>query len=189
MINYINKQTMDDICNIVDKFICFLRTASVYGGYTDWHVIFQSGTVIRFDLNSGIEFTNFDENTYDKDIICREIVENNIIVYQLQKDILPDDFGKALRIAYNILLSDGCENIYTDFTDLISIPCENIDTVDMILWITKWIKSDERISNLSIANDYTQAQKSAINCRLFDYIFPKVFAVISPNLDIAIIKN
>jgi len=177
----------------------FLRIAVSKGGpLSDWHVVFQCGTVARVRLyEKHKEFKGYDSS------LGKYYVENwpvhripdptdtlveNRAVREYQRELLPDEIGRALRVAYHMLLADdyphpgaGSDRSVVPMNE----PVENGDN----LWALFWIQRDRYIFNLALARNDAEANALGADLRRYDHLFPRVVLVIAPDLSEHIVSG
>jgi hypothetical protein len=207
--NYISWAYIDDA---VHRFKNFLQDVEVKTD--TYHVIFSLGTVISIDININKEFTGFDGSFMEEwpkekinpNVDINDIFEYCVNKYRVQADSVSNDNKKALNCAYYALINDG----YVNTDDVYCVPMEKppmekppmekppmekppmekppIKTEDIltedILWGVLWEKRNPNIYNLSIGCDYNLIIYTAIEFRKYDYMFPCVYAIITPDLKI-----
>ncbi len=172
----------------LNKFINFLSDVGKNNPILDWHVIFSMGTVTRFDPTECDEFIgytgeyvlNYPLNRI-KDIEIDEIITHNVLIWNEQKNT-SGEIGTSINCAYEILINDGYPYPGTKQSDRYAIPCEKPEKE--FLWNINWLNCDTRITNLSLADNHNNAVALGGEFRRLDYMFPKVLAVITPNLNI-----
>jgi hypothetical protein len=178
----------------LELFKSFLEAAVNKGGQMNgYHVIFNMGTVARFNLDKH-EFTGYTGEYVmdwpihrlpkDDSVKLEEIIENNNAIWLGQKSMLDGDLGKAVRCAYNILVADGYPYPCGDGFERTAFPCADIDKSN-ILWSVVWTNRDPRLTNLAIADtNIANAITIGGELRRLDYMFPHARVIIAPDLTI-----
>nr|QBK92938.1 MAG: hypothetical protein LCPAC403_00720 [Pithovirus LCPAC403] len=129
---------------------------------TYWRVVFNYGSVVSLDLSDEL-FEGGDAK------------EERIWKAQQEKIDLP---GKVLRIALKRLIDDEYPSIKHLPDDAALLMYEGKTK----LYATKWSYQDSSIYNLILEVDEKKAKYSGGYLRRNDYIQPKIYAIISPDL-------
>lgn len=176
----------------VTKFVKFLREAVSAGGpLADWHVIFSMGTVTRVEPSQfahqfagydGKYIADYPTHRLASEDVLPDIISCNAVIWNSQKD-LAGDIGNSLRVGYQMLTADGYPYPGGEGSDRIPIPAEipGNDSTEL-LWHVMWMHRHKYINNLVISEDPMEAILTAGEFRRLDVMFPKVYAVISPDL-------
>lgn len=178
----------------LNTFHDFLKFATLAGGpLRDYHVIFRMGTVARLSLELP-EFTEYTGEYVENypahripDDELGNIIKHNIHTWELQRNVLSGDVGRAVKIAYKLLIDDKYPYPGGDGSDRFPVPCQNPDVVmqnNEILWNLIWPRGCDKLSNLILAAEPGAAVQLGGEFRRYDYMFPKVRAIITPDLTI-----
>jgi hypothetical protein len=174
-----------DFHRAVNSFVNFLNLADAFNSY---HVIFSMGTIVRIDRDeSNTEFIGYtgeyveDYPIYRISIDLDEIIADNIAVWESQKDV--PVYGRFIRSGYHSLISNG---YVTATTDKVPVPCQDPSAHDDILWNVLWPELSPNVTNLVISSSDDPVSAAVIGAELrrYDYMFPNVRALITPDLDI-----
>lgn len=186
----------------MDSFLSFLKgSISVYKPktegdvFSDWHIVFSGGTIVRICSSNmyGKEFQGYElcsEGSYqDKypthrlksKADLKNILTDNIKVWNSQKDALPDMHGKVLRIAYDILIEDGYPYPGGEGSDRTAIPITDpsLSNDSSAKWLILWPNRNMYILNITDGT-FNTALMLGGELRRLDFMFPKVYAVIDP---------
>jgi hypothetical protein len=163
-----------------------------------WHVIFRCGTVVRLRALSGDEFVGYDhpESSYifptteeENDEVIDRILEDNRRIWETQSKI-PGDVGKAIRIGYAPLIARGYPYPGGAAADR-SVVDTGIEVKDKPtarrLWFVLWPGLDgggeePMMFNLALTEKGgASAAASGGDLRRYDFMFPEVGAVITPD--------
>lgn len=172
----------DEFETAMCAFESFLHDARSGGALQDWHVIFDMGTVARFNINSAREFGGYDSEYLAKWSHRDDIIENIEYATMIwnEQSLLAGQEGKVVRCAYNILIRDGYPIPGTN--DIVPVPLQMPDDSAEYLWSLIWTNRSVELTNLAIANNMLCALIIGSECRRRDFLIPRVRAVISPDL-------
>lgn len=182
----------------VNRFVRFLQGAVNVGGpLASWHVIFDMGTVARIEPDQlACQFAGYDgkyiadypTHRLESEDILTDIISCNVQVWESQKDQLSGDANRAIRAGYQLLTDDGYPYPGGQGSDRMPIPAENPHDHTEILWHVMWMHRHKYINNLVLSDDPMVAVQTAGEFRRLDVMFPKVYAVISPDLIVTRLK-
>ena len=177
-----------------------------------YHVIFGCGTVVRVILTDE-EFKGYDGSFMEEWPIERienaetsiidEIFSDCIIEWKIQSQILEEidvNASKAIRCAYETFIKDGFPRL-GECSARVCVPMEcsentskdtneNISKSTNTLWGVMWKKRTYKIYNLVLGSieDIQQMTSTGGELRRLDYMFPSVYAVISPQLKVYFLR-
>ena len=194
MLTTIRKMDYKDIQPCVDEFLDFLKGSidkyiPKFDGdkYGEWHAIFKGGTVAKIDPVQNVpEFQGYTDSYREGYPVHRvssdalgDLLQANVDVWNRQKDKLDGDKGKALRIAYSMLISDGYPYPGGEGSDRIPIPITdpsmNPEPICMVIWSHR----DPYLHNIVKGNVNVAVGLSA-DLRRYDFMMPEVYAIINP---------
>jgi hypothetical protein len=166
----------------------------------EWHVVFRCGTVARV-AEADAEFMGYEQSGYRfpdhrlegfEDLKGEEsmastveaILADNAKVWEAQK-AFPGEVGRAARRAYTRLVAQGYPYPGASaarspvFTGLSSAAADAGP-----LWMVLWpgLDTKGRMYNLAFASKGERACHLGGELRRYDYMFPEVAAVITPEL-------
>nr|QBK92529.1 MAG: hypothetical protein LCPAC401_01670 [Pithovirus LCPAC401] len=142
------------------------------GAYTtEWHVVFSFGTTVTLELS--------DEPL--KSFPSHRLIKDRIWNIQKEEIGLP---GKALRIAFKHLIDDGYSFAKDPSENEISLLTYDGTPTEYgsRLYATQRPHRSTLVYNLTLGNDETKAKHLGEDLRRNDYVQPKVYAIISPDL-------
>lgn len=164
-----------------------------------YHVVFSFGTVIRIDA-ANVSIHNIKEVNLTpeymeswpvhllSDMTADEVYKNASSVYDTQI-CLDGEEGMALKLAFDILIQHGYPNIFK--SPLVSHAGCDGEPPTINLYSVEFSNGIECTSNLVIDNikpdhcdDAIIYVHMAVELRRLDYMFPCVYAVITPKNEI-----
>jgi hypothetical protein len=185
---------MVGIDRCVDMLQEFIRhDVAKNGPQREWQVIFNCGTVVHLHPSIEEEFTGFDSEegrryeeewpTYRYRGSHAGVLRQNRAVWEFQRQALDDpEAGRILRAAVLLLLKDdylypgaGTKRLATQ--------------ASKDLWIVRWPQRDAMILSIVMKPspqaemDEEKAMGMAGDFRRFDYMFPRVRTIITPNVE------
>jgi hypothetical protein len=192
-----------DLCDALVGLTLFLddvAAAAETSGLkmTDWHVVFRCGTMVRI-FATDPEFPGYDASNYrfpgsecdaDQKETVKAIMADNVKVWENQKVIPGVGIGKAVRQAYAKMLGQGYPYPGGPAADRSAVPTGieiiNADTSNKKdtdpLWFVLWPNLDAlgHVYNLAFAPVAMTACALGGTLRRYDYMFPEVAAVFTP---------
>ncbi len=177
-----------DIDEAFEIFIKFLTDSCRRKESPDinWHVVFSCGSVVRLNL-SDEPFEGYADSSYNfpshrliEDAKEEDFIAENERIWNTQKREvgLP---GKALRIAFKQFIDDGYPYPGGQPADRIAFP---MSEGEVKLWMITWYNRNTLIYNLILETDMIKACYLGGDLRKHDYIQPKVYAIVSPDLTV-----
>jgi hypothetical protein len=154
------------------------------GPNTQWHVIFSMGTVCGLRLEGSSPFTGYTEGYWEDWPMHRvqgrfdDIRADITHTWELQRDQLPGNPGVALRAAYGVLVGDGYPYPGGGGSDRQSVQLPGG------LWAVQWPARNPALFNIALADSANEAITLSGDLRRYDAMFPRVLAVISPQLQL-----
>jgi len=156
-----------------------------------WHVVFRMGTVARFYDMDLDEFKGYGaEHELPEDRMSEEtsslIKAKNQLIWEDQEKT-EGDVGKALRIGFKLLVDDEYPHPGGG-SDRLAYQLSKTTEDGLPLWMVVWTQRSlgcakkAMITNLALSGSQMGAVILGGDLRRYDYIQPKVFAVIGPDL-------
>lgn len=176
----------------LEKFMIFLEKAAEFGELSDWHIIFSMGTVIRLNPNLQTQFGGFDSEYIenfpvhrlaDKNDLSDIIRQNKETFEQNMKFFTDNTTQNIISSAYHSLLAAGYPYPGTEMSDRVPVLLENVQNVQNdLLWSVLWPHNNEQITNLAVGDCAQNMIVTSGECRRLDFMFPKIAAIIKPDL-------
>jgi hypothetical protein len=184
----------------IERFIWFLQDISVKDISNTYHIVFGCGTVVRVLLNDK-EFKGYDgsfmeewplERIKDDAATIDEIFSDCKTEWYIQSRILDEidaNASKAIRCAYETFIKDGFP-LPGQSSARVCVPMELSDQTEL-LWGIIWEKRNYKVYNLIIGSDENiqQMTNTAGELRRLDFMFPSVYAVITPQMKVYMLQN
>jgi hypothetical protein len=175
--------TWRPLSDSIGRFEQFLRAAAPI---TDWHVVFDMGTVARVNPAETRTFEGFDHANiplYRLTDPVEEHIAYHVDAMAKRMAILEHTEQTVLETAYQLLIADGYPT--RGASDRFPIPLENPagdDVQQPILWSVVWPQRSPALTNLAIDPLAEHARNVAGELRRLDFIYPRAAALISPGL-------
>jgi hypothetical protein len=164
----------------------------------DYYVIFTMGTMVKVSPDTIFQHSHhfagytpeimetWPTSRLDSSITPEEIYHDLTTVYQLQTTTESNEINSVIKCAFKILLDNTLER---EFTPVICYKDESY-IVEFCTGIN--IVHDTTDDNSTAAKneiDWVEHADSAIALREYDLMFPQVYAVITPDLELIICKE
>ena len=186
---------------MLSKFRDFLRVCIERGGSFKkgkYHAVFSHGTVVRFDpSNEEIkDFGDFDfpmsriqckeedfEATYNKIVLENNQHYKKVLEFKTDEP----DWTRLVNTAFSILMNDGYPYPCGAETESVTLAISE----DNLFWGTQFPIRNRHITTYTVSPtdsvrkfDKKDADTSGKEARRLDYMFPRLIAIINPELKV-----
>ena len=160
----------------------------------DWYVMFRCGTIARVALTDhefkgylGSEYV-FPEHPENHKETVASIMADNQHVWEVQRAI-PGPVGAAIRRGYGLMIAQGYPYPGTQQAGRTPIEVGRGTQPGEVFWVVYWPNQidEQLVYNLAFATSTegpTAAAARAGDLRRYDFMFPEVAAVVTPDLKV-----
>lgn len=172
----------NDYSKAKEKFLLFLHECyEKHGTLKDWHAIFSNGTVVRMENIVNLEFYDMWERDYPHHRLLKadffeKIIKETRETVEKQK-LLFGELNNEIMSSYYHLILFGYPLPGTSMADsnIYPIPMKDGDVFSMMYY------GGSKYA-FNISSDYSdEAHRCARECRRYDYMFPYLDCLVSPD--------